>query len=249
MNGYLKYGGLLFSAGLTLSLFLRLFGVGAQGIIFALAALTLFEGGTIAWSRILNTAEQGQRGIAYACLWFSAIVSVVSSALEIVLSTSLWASPIDLNFVTLIIIALSLAVNVLGVLRYEQLDPDIAEKHQELNRLARESAAQASIEDTFTTHAVMQAKSKAKAIAGDIADQVGETIKSSAVNRLTRRAGVMSFAKDSSHSKQPSLTSSLQSNDLVKASGGGRAMLYTLEEVEEMIALAVAGARVGDVPK
>ena len=224
MNAYLKYGGLAFSAGLTISLFLRLFGFEAYGITLALAALVLFEGGTVAWSRILNYAEQGQRGVAYFALWYCAIVSVVSSAAEIILATELWTPPFDVGFVTLLIIAASLAVNLLGGLAYEQLDPDTADKHRELNRLAREAAAQASIEESFTTHAVMQAKAKAKQIAGDIADKVGESIKQTAVTRMTT---ARTFALDGDTA-------------LALASACGSAAMFTREQVEEMIAAALA---------
>ena len=232
MNIYLKYGGLTFSAGLTVSLFLRLFGFEAYGIILATAALVLFEGGTIAWSKILDVAEGGQRGIANFGLWYCAVVSVVSSGAEIILATKLWTPPFDINFVTLMIIALSLAVNVLGGLAYEQLDPDTAEKHRELNRLAKEAKAEASIEESFTTHAVIQAKAKAKHIAGEIADKVGESIKDKAVNRMT---SARTFARDGA----PMLT----------ASAGGQAQTFTREEVDTMIGEAVARALAAQDPK
>ena len=234
MNVYLKYGGLAFSAGLTVSLFLRLFGVEAYGITLAVAALVLFEGGTIAWSRILNYAEQGQRNVAYFGLWYCAIVSVVSSGAEIILATKLWTPPFDIGFVTLMIIALSLAVNVLGGLAYEQLYPDTADKHRELNRLAKEAKAQASIEESFTTHAVIQAKSKAKQIAGDIADKVGESIKQTAVTRMT---SARTFAQDAAASP------------MLSASAGGQAQTFTREQVEAMIADAVARALAEQDPK
>ena len=225
MKHFLKFGGLALSAILTLSLFIRLFGAGAYGISVAIMALILFEGGALAWARIVDHAEGGQRGIAYFALWYCAVVSVVSSGAEIILATQLWQAPFDINFVTLAIIATSLAVNVLGVLAYEQNDPDTAEKHRELNRLAKESQAQASIEESFTTHAVMQAKAKAKSIAGEIAEQVGEVIKANAVQHMTKGKQVSTFARDG----VPMLT----------ASAGGNVQTFTRDEVEAMIAQAL----------
>lgn len=212
-----------------MSLFLRLFGFEAYGIIMAVAAIVLFEGGTIAWSKILDTAEGDQRGVAYGALWFCAITSVVSSAAEIILATQLWEPSVDVGFVTLIVIASALAVNVLGALAYDQLNPDTAERHRELNRLAREAKAQASIEDSFTTHAVMQAKSKAKVVSGEIADRVGESIKVDAINRMTK--------------SRPVVVTQFN-HDVVSASAGGSSPVprYTREQVDEMIAIAMEAA-------
>ncbi len=237
MNIYLKYGGLAFSAGLTISLFFRLFGTEAYGIVLAIAALVLFEGGTIAWSKILDHAEQGQRNVAYFALWYCAIVSIVSSSAEIILATRLWTPPFDLNFVTLMIIAISLGVNVLGGLAYEQLDPDTADKHRELNRLAKEAQARANIEDMFTSHAVMQAKAKAKDVAGDMANEMGEAIKQTAVKRLKPQSTSATYARDTV--------------DLASANAGGNSVLqvFTREQVDAMIAEAVTRALAEQDPK
>ena len=61
MQTLLKIGGLVFSAGLTLSLFTRLFGLTPFGLLMAIAALALFEGGAFGWAHLLPKAREAQR--------------------------------------------------------------------------------------------------------------------------------------------------------------------------------------------
>lgn len=240
-NAYLKFGGLAFSAALTMSLFARLFGTEAYGITLAIAALVLFEGGAIAWERTLDHAEGAQRGIAYGALWFCAIASVVSSCTEIILATDLWTPAFDIEFVTLIIISIALGVNILGALAFNQLDPDVAEKHKELDRMAKELAAQNSIMDMYTAHTLLETKKRAKENSQYIADSVGADLSDTVARKFTQRprntsprtAPAQAFARDAAP---------------MPAAGGG-ARQYTDEELQAMIDEAVARALAVKNPK
>lgn len=170
MKSYLKFGGLALSSALTMSLFVRLFGMGAYGLLMALAALALFEGGAIAWSHILTQAKHGQRAIAKLGLWFCILASVVSSGAEIILATNLWTAPFDVSFLTLLVIVGALAVNVCGIVAYEQLDPASAARNRELDRQARARNEAARLEESIIDQSLIKAEGEVAKIAGSVSD-------------------------------------------------------------------------------
>lgn len=184
MRAYLKFGGLALSSILTVSLFLRLFGNDVYGISLAIAALCLFEGGAIAWAKVLNQAKGGQRGIAQGAVWFCVVSSVVSSGAEIILGTRLWVTPFDMNFVTLAVIVGALAVNVLGVFAFDQADPVTMERHRELDRQARARRESQRLEDRVLDASFAKADGEVAAIAGDISDRLARELRDDAVGYL-----------------------------------------------------------------
>lgn len=172
MKAYLKFGGLALSSILTVSLFLRLFGNDVYGISLAVAALCLFEGGAIAWAKVLNQAKGAQRGIAQGAVWFCVVSSVVSSGAEIILGTRLWVTPFDMNFVTLAVIVGALSVNVLGVFAYDQNDPVTVERHRELDRQARARRETQRMEDRVQDASFAKLESEVAQMAGEISDRM-----------------------------------------------------------------------------
>lgn len=177
MKAYLKFGGLALSAGLTLGLFVRLFGANAYGIFLAVAALALFEGGAIAWNGVLADAKHGQRTISRSAQWFCVLASVLSSGAEIILSSRIWSPPFDVGFMTLWIIVGTLAVNVIGVIKYEMLDPLTESKHRELDRAAKAKREAARLEDQVIEQAMIKADSEVARIAGSVSDALAAELR------------------------------------------------------------------------
>lgn len=184
MRAYLKFGGLALSSILTISLFLRLFGNDVYGISLAVAALCLFEGGAIAWARVLQVAKGAQRGIAKGAVWFCVIASVTSSGAEIILGTRLWQTPFDMNFVTLAVIVGALAVNVLGVFAYDQSDPVTADRNKELDRQARARQEAARLEERVIDASFAKAEGRVMEVAGDVSERLASEIRDDVVGYL-----------------------------------------------------------------
>ncbi len=184
MKAFLKYGGLALSSMLTVTLFVDLYGATAYGISLALAALALFEGGALAWAALLPHAKQGQRGIVKAAQWFCVVASVVSSGAQIILSTKLWIPGFDVGFVTLLIIVGALAVNVMGVFAYEQLDPQRAEANRELDRQAKARDAARLLEDRVIDQSLIKAESKVAEISGAVSNSLADELRGDVVNYL-----------------------------------------------------------------
>lgn len=184
MKAFLKFGGLALSAMLTVSLFVDLYGANAYGISLALAALALFEGGAIAWASLLPHAKQGQRGIVKGAQWFCVTASVISSAAQIILSTKLWEPGFDVGFVTLLVICAALAVNVMGVFGFEQLDPQRAEVNRELDRQARARDAARLLEDRVIDQSIIKAEAKVAEISGSVSNSLAEELRGDVVNYL-----------------------------------------------------------------
>ena len=123
----LKVGGLVFSAGLTLNLFTRLFGLTPFGIVTAVAALALFEGGAAGWAYLLEKGREAQRTVAVVCLIVTTALSIFSSGSEIILATKFGAgafAAIDFEFWTLAAIVVALATVVVGAMFYEAMKPE-----------------------------------------------------------------------------------------------------------------------------
>lgn len=184
MKTFLKYFGLTVSGMLTVSLFVDLYGVTAYGITLALFALALFEAGAVAWSTLMTVAKGGQRGIVKAAQWFCVTASVVSSAAQIILGTKLWEPGFDVGFVTLLVICGALAVNVMGVFAYEQLDPSRSEINRDLDRQAKARAAAAKLEDQVVEQSLIKAESKVKEIAGRVSDELSTELRNDVVAYL-----------------------------------------------------------------
>lgn len=187
MKSFLKFGGLAFSAGLTLSLFIRLFGAGAFGLTMAAAALCLFELGAAGWAHLLLTARDGQRAVARVCLAVTVGLSLLSSCTEIVLATNLGASAfalLDLEFVTLAMIAAALSCNVVGALAFEYTTPETVNKSRELERQARARRAAHDLEDKVTELALTRAEAEVEGVAGEVAGRLAVGLRESIVSRL-----------------------------------------------------------------
>lgn len=184
MRAYLKFGGLALSAMLTVNLFMRLFGRDVYGVSLALAALCLFEGGSIAWAKVLQVAKAGQRDIAKGAVWFCVVSSVASSGAEIILSTGLWSPPFDLNFLTLAVIVGALAVNVLGVFAYDQADPVAADRNKELDRQARARREAARLEERVIDASFAKAEGRVMELAGDVSDRLATELRDDVVGYL-----------------------------------------------------------------
>lgn len=175
---FIKYGGLLMSAALTMALMSDLFGKYGEfyAWLMALSALALFEGGTILWGRMIDAARGGQRGVAKLCMWLCVLFSISSSILQIVMSTSLWKPEVDLGLIALWTIAGALAVNVVGVILYEFLDPDRAEKNRDLDRNARAQNEMYKLSDRVTEKALLKAGGLVEQISGDVSQQMASEI-------------------------------------------------------------------------
>lgn len=175
---FIKYGGLLMSAALTMALMSDLFGKYGEfyAWLMALSALALFEGGTILWGRMIDAARGGQRGVAKLCMWLCVLFSISSSILQIVMSTSLWKPEVDLGLIALWTIAGALAVNVVGVILYEFLDPDRAEKNSDLDRSARAKNEMYKLSDRVTEKALLKAGGLVEQISGDVSQQMASEI-------------------------------------------------------------------------
>ena len=187
MKALLKYGGLAFSGGLTLSLFVRLFGAGAFGLVMAGAALALFELGAAGWAHLLKTARDGQRQIARVCLAVTVALSLLSSCTEIVLATHLGARAfalIDLEFVTLLMIAAALSANVIGAICFEYAAPETTNKMRELERQAKARKAAHDLEDKVTELAITRAEAEVESVAADVAGRLAVGLREGIVTRL-----------------------------------------------------------------
>lgn len=184
MKYYLKFGGLLLSSALTISLFIRLFGFGPYGIFVALAALALFEGGAVAWAHVLGEAKQGQRSVAKLGQWYCVMASVASSGAEIILSTNLWEAGFDVGFVTLLIIIGALGVNVLGAVAFDQLDPRTAERNRELDRSAKSKREAERLEERVIDQSLIKAEGKVNEIAGRVSDELAAEIRGDVLHYL-----------------------------------------------------------------
>lgn len=175
---FIKYGGLLMSAALTIALFIDLFGKYGQfySWVMALSALALFEGGTILWGRMIDTARGNQRGVAKLCMWLCVLASIVSSCVQIVMSTNLWKPDFDIGLFALFTIAGALAVNVVGVILFEFLDPDRAEKNRDFDRQARAQNEMYKLSDKVTEKALLKAGGMVEEISGDVSHQMAAEI-------------------------------------------------------------------------
>lgn len=184
MKTFIKWAGLFFSAGLTMSLFVRLFGLTPYGIAMAALALVLFEGGSEGWAQMLKVAQGGQREIAKAAMWFCVVASVASSGAEIILATKLWKPPFDTEFITLAVIVGALAVNIMGIFRYEQLNPDTAKRNLALDRQARAMSEAHRLEDNIIDQSYTQAESKINEVAAEVADNLSGKLRDDVTNYL-----------------------------------------------------------------
>lgn len=175
---FLKYGGLLMSSALTITLFTDLFGKYGDfySWLMALSALALFEGGTILWGRMIDAARGNQRGVAKLCMWLCVGASIVSSCAQIVLSTDLWKPQFDMGLLALWTIAGALAVNVVGVILFEFLDPDRAEKNRDLDRNARAQNEMYKLSDRVTEKALLKAGGMVEEISGEVSQQMAAEI-------------------------------------------------------------------------
>lgn len=178
MQTVLKIGGLLFSSGLTLSLFTRLFGVTPFGLIMALAALALFEGGAFGWARLLPKAREAQRTVAGTCLVIAVGLSLFSSGAEIIMATRLGADALkalDFEFLTLCAIVIALASNVIGALAFDAAKPETRRAAQKLafeGRLAEmQYKAQTQIMDAAELDADLRVETRAPELARLISDR------------------------------------------------------------------------------
>ncbi len=125
ING-LKYGGLSFSAILTIWLFTDLFwDKTPMGGFLILAALILFEGGAILWTQLVDHAKGIQFLVAWAGVSICVFSSVASSICQIVLATKLYSpGDFDVPLFTLSLIGLTLTTNVGGIILFQFFDPD-----------------------------------------------------------------------------------------------------------------------------
>lgn len=177
MKSLLKYGGLAFSAALTISLFTRLFGLGAYGLTMATAALALFELGAAGWSHLLKTARDDQRQIARVCLSITVALSLLSSITEIIMATKLGEASLkalDLEFITLGMIALALAANVVGAIIFEYATPELTNKMRELDRHAKAQKAKHDYQDKVFDRAITKTEEKIDEEADKLADYIAE---------------------------------------------------------------------------
>jgi|WetSurMetagenome_2_1015567.scaffolds.fasta_scaffold11081_2 hypothetical protein len=175
---FIKYGGLLMSSALTVALFTDLFGKYGDfySWLMALSALALFEGGTILWGRMIDAARGNQRGVAKLCMWLCVGFSITSSCAQIVMSTSLWKPNIDMGLVALFTIAGALAVNVVGVILFEFLDPDRAEKNRDFDRDARAKNEMYKLSDKVTEKALLKAGGMVEQISGDVSHAMAQEL-------------------------------------------------------------------------
>lgn len=181
MQTLLKIGGLVFSSGLTLSLFTRLFGLTPFGLLMALAALALFEGGAFGWAHLLPKAREAQRTVAGFCLVVAVALSLFSSGAEIIMATRLGAealAQLDFEFLTLCAIVAALATNVIGALAYDAAKPETRRAAQKLAFEGRLAAmnykAQNQIMDAAEMDADLRVETRAPQLALLISDRALE---------------------------------------------------------------------------
>lgn len=196
MKYYLKFGGLGLSAILTLALFARLFGIEAYGVFMALSALTLFEGGAIAWNHILGSARLMQRSIAWQCQWLCILLSIASSGAEIALSTTLWKPPFDIEFVTLCMIVLALAVNIVGVVAYEGADEDTLRRSRELQMRADNFKKSMVAQKRIIERAYNLMDDKVEEKAGEVAEKLATELRDDAIHEVL-------LSSPRGHNRQP----------------------------------------------
>ncbi len=169
----LKYGGIAFSAALTIKMFYDLF-LPSSGPAFALlmclSALAFFEGGGIAWSKLLETARGGQIAVAQLATWFCVICSIVSSASEIIMATNLWKPDFDIQFFALSTIIAAVTVCLIGIFAYDQLNPDRLQMHRKAARAARAESKVHTEEDKVEALAMVKVDERAEAMAERVAN-------------------------------------------------------------------------------
>jgi hypothetical protein len=171
----LKVFGLVFSAGLTLSLFSRLFGLTPFGVMMAVSALALFEGGAAGWAFLLEKGREAQRTVAAACLVITTTLSVFSSASEIVLATKFGAgafAAIDFEFLTLSAIVIALTTVVVGALLYEAMKPETREAARKAGFDARLAEITYSAQDTVIDESEKQVSADMKLRAAELAGHI-----------------------------------------------------------------------------
>lgn len=185
MKHFLKYGGLAFSSMLTIALFIDLFGNGAYGILMAIAALALFEGGSIAWSHLQTQAQQGQRVITKFCMWACVLLSLASSSAQIVLSTNLWKPEgLDTGFIAILSVVAALVINVTGVFGYELLDPQRAKITKELDRQAKTKEGTDKLEDQILRTALIKADARVNDVAGLVSEALATEMRDDVITYL-----------------------------------------------------------------
>lgn len=182
----IKWGGLGLSALLTLNMFLRLFGLTLLGSLLAGMALTLYEFGALGWNRLLHAeARHAQRDVARICQWFCVITSILSSGAEITMVATLWQPPFDVRFMTLLMIVSALAVNIIGIVLYEQREPIREEQHKELDRQAKNQKVMQSQQDRIIELSHSRLQAKVSEIAGDVADELADEMRNSVKGYLS----------------------------------------------------------------
>jgi hypothetical protein len=183
---FIKYGGLLMSSALTVVLFTDLFGKYGDfySWLMALSALALFEGGTVLWGRMIDTARGNQRGVAKLSMWLCVGFSIVSSCTQIIMSTNLWKPAFDIGLLALFTIAAALAVNVIGVILFEFLDPDRAEKNSDLDRSARAKNEMYKLSDKVTEKALLKAGGMVEQISGYVSHMMAAEIQQDVITYL-----------------------------------------------------------------
>ena len=203
---YIKYGGLLFSAFLTIALFVRLFGSGPYGVLMGIAALVMFEGGAVAWELTLPEAKNRQRNLVRLALGVCVATSILSSGAEIILSTGLWKPPFDIQFYTLAVIVVSLAVNVAGGIGYYILDPEVEKKNVKADREAAALKRERAFEDQVVNLSLDKAEKMVEDIAEGVAGKLAEEVKEDVIRHLLAqtRGGLNSLPRPNMPTYQPS---------------------------------------------
>lgn len=182
MKQFLKYGGLAFSSMLTVALFIDMFGNGAYGILMAIAALALFEGGAIGWSHLQTQAELKQRIVVKTCMWTCVLLSLVSSGAQIILSTNLWKPEgLDTGFIAILAVVIAMFVNVTGIFAYELLDPERAETNRERDRQAKTREGTEKLENMVLEQALIKAKSRVNDVAGQVSESLAAEMRNDVV--------------------------------------------------------------------
>lgn len=227
----------------TYSLLLRT----TENTITAIFGLVAFEIGMLIWLAVAIFVSQGigQRAVSFIASAFNLILVVAATGLDVMLESTLNATAINREQVgwgVLWVIIGATAVNVLMLWLAHVLDPHAA---AELRRRGVQDAINEQVNKEVEAKTPEIAKKAAAQISvSEIARAVGEYTNSLVADMnpnqavATQAMPLSTFARDAATGAP-----------LLEASAGGQAQTFTREQVEAIIADAVARALAEQDPK
>jgi len=234
---YIFAAAMLIATGMrTYSLLLRT----TENTITAIFGLVAFEIGMLIWLAVAIFVSQGigQRAVSFIASAFNLLLVIAATGLDVMLESTLNATAINREQVgwgVLWTIIAATAINVLMLWLAHVLDPHAA---AELRRRGVQDAINEQVNKEVEAKTPEIAKKAAAQISvSEIARAVGEYTNALAADMNPNQAAatqalpLATFARDG-----------LDAAPMLGASAGGQAQTFTREQVEVMIAYAVARA-------